>query len=578
MSETRMAGTNALSYVTPLLLCALLTSLLAHSSHATNFTLTVKQDARRVIDLGVFGYAANGKLHFQLKDFFLHDMDEYATATEKIGFTLDKVVSASFARQERAYAIKETKKDLGEEKDNVCFIDDPAVSPLKRFNIPLQEALNQAMTKYERKSAQGSDAVAEAAAVSKETVQRQANELRGSLSGLSTTITIPDAADGLYALFFYNCKKANKNKDPAHVSFKVAVSQYNVGNKASIAGGSEEEDRNYLSVGEYPLPLMYTVTAAIFTAGLWYWHRVLYNSGPEVSRNVRSIHHLMYLLAALKVITLVLHVIVLTSRRATGRMSGGLDYLFYFFQTVKGVALFTVIVLLGTGWSILKPFLSDRDRKLLLAILPLQILANIALAVIEEQSEGAKSWAQWKDALRLFDVACCCAVLLPVVWSIRSMKDGSSSASKATQRSLARLKQFRTFYVAAVMFIYFTRIVIEFVGEYLPYTATWVAAFLYEVAAVMFYAFVARQFRPTAESILRAMGNDDEDGTNDVEEDEGVGNSGELGKNGGNKRGGKGGDDESRRLDIQIDGVEDIQLDDVDIAPIAVVAAPALKK
>ncbi|CUE99405.1 membrane-associated protein, putative [Bodo saltans] len=545
-------------------------ALIIQPSQATNFTLTVKKDSRRVIDLGVFGYAANGKLFFELKDFFLHDMDEYATATEKIGFTLDKVVSASFARQERAHAIKETKKDMGEDKDNVCFVDDSAVSPLKRFNIPLQEALNQAMTKYEHKSAQGSDtaaaadAAAPAAPISKEAVQRQANELRGSLSGLSTTITIPEGAEGLYALFFYNCKKANKNKDPAHVSFKVAVSQYNV-IKGSI--GSDEEERNYLSVGEYPLSFMYTITALIFGGGLFYWHRVLYHSGPEVARNVRSIHHLMYLLVVLKVITLVLHVVVLTYRSSTGRMSAGLDYLFYFFQTVKGVALFTVIVLLGTGWSILKPFLSDRDRKLLLAILPLQILANIALAVIEEQSEGSKSWAQWRDALRLFDVACCCAVLLPVVWSIRSMKDGSS-ASKATQRSLARLKQFRTFYVAAVMFIYFTRIVIEFIGEYLPYTATWVAAFLYEVAAVLFYAFVARQFRPTAESILRAMGNDEDDGVDDDEGTEG----------GSARKGGKrGGDAESERFVVvgtgANDDVEDIELeDDNEAAGAAVVA------
>lgn len=509
-------------------------ALLPTIATAANFTLTVKKDSRRVIDLGVFGYAANGKLHFQLKDFFLHDLDEYATATEKIGFTLDKVVSASFARQERAYAIKETKKDLGEEKDNVCFVDDPAVSPLKRFNIPLQEALNQAITKYEHKSAAGGGAADDAvgAPASKDAVQRQANELRGSLSGLSTTITIPEGADGLYALFFYNCKKSNKNKDPAHISFSVAVSQYNVGRAATTIAtstNSEEDDRNYLSVGEFPLPTMYTFASLVFLGGLVYWHHALFLSGPDVSKNVRAIHHLMYLLAVLKVITLILHVIVLTTRRATGRMSGGIDYLFYFFQTIKGIALFTVIVLLGTGWSILKPFLSDRDRKLLLAVLPLQILANIALAVIEEQSEGSKSWAQWRDALRLFDMACCCAVLLPVVWSIRSMKDGSA-ATRATQRSLARLKQFRTFYVAAVVFIYFTRIVIDFVGDYLPYTATWVASLLYEIAAVVFYAFVARQFRPTAESILRAIVDDDDDRADDSHEPTAAGATEESGK------------------------------------------------
>ena len=35
--------------------------------------------------------------------------------------------------------------------------------------------------------------------------------------------------------------------------------------------------------------------------------------------------------------------------------------------------LFTVIVLVGTGWSLMKPFLSDRDKKILFVVLPLQV-------------------------------------------------------------------------------------------------------------------------------------------------------------------------------------------------------------
>lgn len=470
-----------------------------------NFSLTVKHDSRRVIDLGVFGYAAGGKMVFEFKDFFLHDMDEYATANEKIGFTLDKVVSASFARQERNYAIKATKKDLGEEQENPCFVDVAAVEPSSRFMIPLQESLNQAVSKYEKNAADSTETT-----VDKKSQEKQ---LRGFISGLSTTVTIPTGADGLYALFFYNCKKMNKNKDPAHVSFTVKVSQFNVD-----AGALDSADgRNYLSVGEYPLPYVYMVFLMVFAGGLVYWHRILFSSAPEVRRNVRAIHQLMYALVILKLLTLMTHIIVLRQRRATGVMSGGWDYMFYFFQTIKGIALFTVIVLLGTGWSILKPFLSDRDRKLLLVVLPLQILANIALAVIEEESEGSKGWSHWRDALRLFDVGCCCAVLLPIVWSIRSLKDGTS-ASKAAQRNLSRLKQFRTFYIAAVVFIYFTRIVIEFVAEYLPYNYTWVGPTLYEVAAVLFYGFVAHQFQPSAESVIRSVGalEDDEASPDDA--------------------------------------------------------------
>ena len=49
-----------------------------------------------------------------------------------------------------------------------------------------------------------------------------------------------------------------------------------------------------------------------------------------------------------------------------------------------GTMLFMVIVLLGTGWSNLKPFLSDRERKVLVIILPLQVSAPPAVGVMKQ--------------------------------------------------------------------------------------------------------------------------------------------------------------------------------------------------
>eukprot|EP00331_Platyophrya_macrostoma_P020841 CAMPEP_0176472514 /NCGR_PEP_ID=MMETSP0127-20121128/41787_1 /TAXON_ID=938130 /ORGANISM="Platyophrya macrostoma, Strain WH" /LENGTH=178 /DNA_ID=CAMNT_0017867395 /DNA_START=101 /DNA_END=637 /DNA_ORIENTATION=- len=130
----------------------LLVGLVPLRVDGANFTLSVKRDSRRVIDLGVFGFYAGGKMHLEFKDFFLHDTDEYSTSSEKIGFTLDKVISAGFARQERNYAIKETKKDQGEDTENTCFVDDAAVAPTDRFSIPMQGSLNQAISVIEKEA------------------------------------------------------------------------------------------------------------------------------------------------------------------------------------------------------------------------------------------------------------------------------------------------------------------------------------------------------------------------------------------------------------------------------------------
>ena len=50
------------------------------------------------------------------------------------------------------------------------------------------------------------------------------------------------------------------------------------------------------------------------------------------------------------------------------------------------------------------------------------MLDNIALVVLEEMSPGSEAWLTWRDILNLFDIICCCLVLFPIVWQIRSLR------------------------------------------------------------------------------------------------------------------------------------------------------------
>lgn len=507
--EKRMQFSGVISV---LFVCFL---LLVNTASAHNSSLAVKYDARRVIDLGVFGYGGggDGKLIFTLKNFYLHEIEEYSSVDEKIGFTLDLVKTALYARQERNYAISEAGKDEGVEESNVCFVDDPSVATRSRYLIPLEKKLATIMKNYkapaetDKKDAaptksdeEGSDendvpvrgsrgkrSKAKKSSKSKDLE----NYLQSAVKNMVATVTIPALEPGLYALFFYNCKKANKNKDPVHVTFRATMSQYNT--------DPDTGEAQYLSIGDQHLPLMNMIFFILFFAGFVLWHRVVFNSPPEISRNVRGIHFLMYILILLKCMSLLLNAVMLWRRKQTGKMGGSWDYLFYFFQTLKGVALFTVIVLLGTGWSFLKPFLSERDKKILLLLLPLQVIVNIAIAVLDETSEGNSGWARWKNMLHIFDVCCCCAVLLPIVWSIKTLKDAAETDGRA-RRNLQRLKQFRGFYIAVVGFIYFTRILITFIDNSLPYQHTWLSQFLYEGTALMFYAYTGLKFQPRAPS------------------------------------------------------------------------------
>lgn len=94
--------------------------------------------------------------------------------------------------------------------------------------------------------------------------------------------------------------------------------------------------------------------------------------------------------------------------RKTGTPHGW-DVAFYIFGFFKGIMLFTVIVLIGTGWSFLKPYLQEREKKVLMTVIPLQVLENIAVAIIGETSPATKDWMIWNQIFLLIDIICCCA-------------------------------------------------------------------------------------------------------------------------------------------------------------------------
>jgi hypothetical protein len=53
----------------------------------------------------------------------------------------------------------------------------------------------------------------------------------------------------------------------------------------------------------------------------------------------------------------------------------GWNIAFYIFTFFRGVLFFTVVVLIGTGWSYMKPFLGDREKRILMVVIPLQVRA-----------------------------------------------------------------------------------------------------------------------------------------------------------------------------------------------------------
>jgi hypothetical protein len=262
--------------------------------------------------------------------------------------------------------------------------------------------------------------------------------------------TVPSAAAGLYSLIYANC-------DPGTAaSFSLKATLMN-------PGGA------YLSAGDIPLPLIYGAASVLFLAAFVTWQRTLMANAASAHK----IHYLMSALCVVRAASVGFEALRYQSIKATGDGYAWAT-LYYLLTFIKGVMLFSVILLIGTGWSFVKPFLQDRDKKILLAVVPLQVLVNTAMVVVEETPPGTNGWMTWRDILHLLDVICCCAILFPIVWSIRHLREAAEADGKAL-RTLNKLKLFREFYIMVVCYIYFTRIIVYLVRVTLPCQVAWIA-------------------------------------------------------------------------------------------------------
>jgi hypothetical protein len=305
---------------------------------------------------------------------------------------------------------------------------------------------------------------------------------------------------------------------------------------------------DYLSTGEQPLPTMYLIFALIYCATTALWFTTIrkaktteYGSGisasgrglgtspgTQTSIKVHHIHYLMAILLLLKCATMFAESAKYHYIRWTGSGEAW-SVIYYMFEFMKGIMLFVVILLIGSGWSFVKPFLNDKEKKTILVVLVLQVLDNIALAVVGGGEPGTQSYMSWEYTLRLIDLLCCGAILFPIVWQVRALEEAVAADEKA-ERTIRKLTLFRQFYVLVVCYIYFTRIIVLLIATMLTYKESWMEGFFNELATLMFYVTVGYKFRPQDRNpYLQLRGHEDSDDENDDDDDDFEGGGGRGG-------------------------------------------------
>ncbi|KAL8174740.1 UNVERIFIED_CONTAM: hypothetical protein K2H54_052526 [Gekko kuhli] len=221
---------------------------------------------------------------------------------------------------------------------------------------------------------------------------------------------ISESQEGLYSLYFHKC--VNKNALSELFSLDIEIEEKNPG--------------SFLSAGEIPLPKLYVSMALFFFISGVVWVHLLRKRRADVFK----IHWLMAALPFTKSLSLVFHAIDYHYISTQGFPIEGWAVVYYITHLLKGALLFITIALIGTGWAFVKHILSDKDKKIFMIVIPLQVLANVAYIIIESTEEGTTEYSLWKEILFLVDLLCCGAILFPVVWSIRHLQEASATDGK----------------------------------------------------------------------------------------------------------------------------------------------------
>ncbi|XP_057893984.1 protein GPR107 isoform X2 [Melospiza georgiana] len=501
----------------------LLLLLRAGPARARVHHLTLKDDVRQKVHLNTFGFFKDGFMSVNVSNLSLNPEpgpDEKDSLL--VGFSLDRTRNDGFSTyldEEVDYCIlNKTPEpdvsvvilllDIQHEVVKVQF-SSKAASLLPKIVFVSEEngtALNTKLLKTSelssdsdtspQKTSENTDKESKQSTTSSKDMIEQQHPVRhvqGIFSFQFYFNISSDKQEGLYSLYFHKCvREKGPANDQQLFSLDIDV--------------TEKNPESYLSAGEIPLPKLYISMALFFFLSGTVWIHILRKRRNDVFK----IHWLMAALPFTKSLSLVFHAIDYHYISSQGFPIEGWAVVYYITHLLKGALLFITIALIGTGWAFIKHILSDKDKKIFMIVIPLQVLANVAYIIMESTEEGTTEYGLWKEILFLVDLLCCGAILFPVVWSIRHLQEASATDGKAAI-NLAKLKLFRHYYVMIVCYIYFTRIIAILIKIAVPFQWKWLYQLLDEMATLVFFVLTGYKFRPASDNPYLQLSQDDED-------------------------------------------------------------------
>ncbi|XP_076867748.1 protein GPR107 isoform X1 [Brachyhypopomus gauderio] len=485
-------------------------------NHCRLHHLVLKEDVRQKVHLNTFGFYKDGSMSVNMSSLHLttnpKDID-----SSSIGFSLDRTSSNGFSTYlDGGLEYCVLKREPSSDSAVVLLLLD-FTNKIVRMKTSAEEGSFPHIVQVLDTEAAGQTKEQPAAKAKREATENKA-DITYPLQNKEDVFSFQfyfnvtkDEQQGLYNFYFHYCHlSTSATAESPLLAFSLDISI------------TEVNPDSYLSAGEIPLPKLYICMSVFFFLIGTLWVHVLRTRSADVYK----IHWLMAALPFTKSLSLVFHAIDYYYISNQGFPMEGWAVVYYITHLLKGALLFITIALIGTGWAFVKHILSDKDKKIFMIVIPLQVLANVAYIIIESTEEGSSEYGLWMEVLFLVDLLCCGAILFPVVWSIRHLQEASATDGKAAI-NLAQLKLFRHYYVMIVCYIYFTRIIAILIKVIVPFQWKWLYQLLDELATLTFFVLTGHKFRPASHNPYLLLSVEDEE---DLEMDDVVTTSTAMGE------------------------------------------------
>lgn len=444
--------------------------LVLHYAYCRIFDFDIHHDTRQSIVVNTFGHSSRGVLNLTVTEFGVHlpkkisigdSTEHHYSKNNNIGFIYKRITSDESAQHESYFR----GLFIHNQNERTCY-----------DNL--------------RSSVRAMDAESIIIPVTQAQVD------------IPIIVRVPNGKKGLYGLFYYNCEQ-KKELVVVPVSMHIHVEQYNEILRESSDSVILEPGRDYLTVGESPLSIIYMSLSGCFS--LLTLLGAIYIIKER--KNVFKIHVLMVILSLLKSASLFFE----GARFHYLQLNGiALEWsvMYYIFTIFKGIMMFIVVLLLATGWSFIKSFLTSFEKRVLFGVLSLQVFSNIGTIVMEQTADGNPVLNTWRQVLNWVDLVCIVLVLPVISWSIRNLRNASTTDGKAIHNA-TRLSQFQLLYLIVFGYSYFTRILTTFMKTKLNHNFAWMPDLINELLTLSVFIFTGYQFRPV--KIQEYMSDEDEE-------------------------------------------------------------------